>query len=213
MRYVFPSLVALMALGACGGDQSQGVSEPADAVAPAAPAAPAEPVGPPLPSWRVALTDKPTIVKSYSTSLGPLPGNTVESTETDTRITTVDGNGAWSGMLILGPEATVQGAVLRVELQVESGAVHVLSTIDGAPADYVPKQETVAAGAVGEVWLPIDTAGAPLLIVANGNTDGKSVAVIRKIEVLAPPVAVAPVAPVSAPSTPDSPTVIAPPAQ
>src|SRR6185503_3388837 len=96
--------------------------------------------------WRVALTDRPNVVRTYPTAFGPLVGK-VESSSADARITTSAGNGAWAAMLRLGNEARTPGAVLRLRVQVESGALHFLGTLEGAPTGYVPRQETVAAGA------------------------------------------------------------------
>src|SRR4051812_22025372 len=117
------AMLALAALAACGpSSNSTGAAS--------------------VPPWRTALTDHPQILRPYSPAQGlaALSGSRTSPAGNDAvTIATSNENGAWSAMLVLGPDATAPTpTALRVTAHVNRGALHLLSTYDHAPSSYAP---------------------------------------------------------------------------
>ncbi|MBL8550622.1 MAG: hypothetical protein JNJ73_11615 [Hyphomonadaceae bacterium] len=144
-----------------------------------------------LPAWRVALTESPVVVRPYSpAALSSLGADNRASMRADGAqvIATTNQNGGWAAMLLLGAEAQdAKPTAIRVAVKVNRGALHFLSTYDHPPEGYDPYKVTVEAGDARVIYLPIDKAGPPLLVVANANGSGGSEGAITAIELVAPP--------------------------
>ena len=174
MRFVVVTL-ALACLTACG--------QPATT-----PSATTTPVASDMPAWQAALTDNPTVIRGISTAVGALPGATVTpGSNGATRISTPAANGAWAGMIRLTDAHAPGQLALRINAQASRGALHFIASYENAPADYDAQKVTIEAGDSRTVLLPIDQAGSPLLIVANGNGEGASVGTINSIELVGSP--------------------------
>lgn len=143
-----------------------------------------------LPPWRAELTDNPTVIRPYSPVQGiaPLPNGTVTAAGGElAQISTPAPVGAWAAMLTTGPDGDQYGTALRIQVQVESGALILASTYAGADPDSITISETVEAGPLTVVYLPLDRTGNPALIIANGSNSGPSRGSISKIDLVGPP--------------------------
>lgn len=181
----FLAALALISLAACGQPST-------DTTATAPPAVD-------LPAWRVALTETPRVVRAYSSAFGVIGGATTSTDGDTTTVTTSSVNGGWSGMLPLGADArSEENLAVRINAEVSRGRLVVLMTYNGAPAGYDPAVEVIESGAAQTIYLQLPAEGDPVVVIANGNSEGNTVAEIHSVELVGAPAA----APAAEPAAP-----------
>lgn len=179
MRFAAIAAFAVLSLAACG-------ERPAETPPPP----PTEAAAPVPEEWRGKLTDAPHVARAYAPSefTASAPATSVADASGVT-VTTNSAIGAFSVVLDLGPEAQVAGEkALRLTVHVERGALQFIQTHRDFPAGYRPFSLDVnTSDAPTTLYLPVDTTGAPLLIIANASRDGASTGRITSAELVTAP--------------------------
>jgi len=179
MRFAAIAAFAVLSVLAACGERAQET-----------PPAPAETTAPIPEEWRGRLTETPRVARTYASSefTATAPA-AIETIDGGVAITTNPALGAFSVTLDLGPEAAAAGEkALRLSVQVDSGVLQFVQTHHGFPAGYHPFTHDVAAtDAPTTIYLPIDTNGAPVLVIANSSRDGASRGRVTSVELVAAP--------------------------